>query len=138
MLLDELKNLPYFVDNEYLSKYVRLVEIHSNTRGRHTLTNEHHIIPRSWFKLMRKEVDNSPHNLVTLTYREHVLAHYFLCLCTKDELKFANELALIGLVNRKCLSESNRQLVKHLPLYNNIYESYIKHRKSNYQLYKGN
>lgn len=137
MLIDKLKSLEYFVDNEYLQKYSRLVETHSHLGSRKSLTNEHHIVPRSWFKLMGQEVDNSSHNLVTLTYREHVLAHYFLCLCTRDELKFANELALIGLVNKKCLSESNRQLVKSLPLYNSIYESYIKHRKTNYQLYKG-
>jgi hypothetical protein len=138
MLIDKLRELPHFIDNDYLCQYARLIEIHSNRGSRKSLTNEHHIVPRSWFKIMQQEVDNSPHNLVTLTYREHVLAHYFLCLCTSGDLQYANELALIGLLNRKCLTESNRQLVKHLPLYNTIYESYIKHRKSNYQLYKGN
>lgn len=135
-ILDKLKTLEYFVDNEYLLKYAQLVETRRAAGNRHTLTNKHHIVPRSWYKLMGKEVDNSRTNLITLTYREHVMAHYYLCLCTRDNLKYANELALIGLANRKCLSDIDRQLVKNLPLYNNIYESYVKHRKSNYQLYR--
>ena len=134
--LNKLKELEYFVDNEYLHKYAQLVGTRYRIGKRNSLTNKHHIIPRSWFKLMNKDVDNSKSNLITLTYREHVLAHYYLCLCTRDNLRYANELALVGLLNRKCLSESDRQLVKNLPLYNNIYESYIKHRKSNYQLYR--
>lgn len=135
-ILDKLKALEYFVDNEYLLKYAQLVGTRRTAGNRHTLTNKHHIVPRSWYKLMGKEVDNSRANLITLTYREHVMAHYYLCLCTRDNLKYANELALVGLVNRKCLSDIDRQLVKNLPLYNNIYESYVKHRKSNYQLYR--
>lgn len=135
-ILYKLKTLEYFVDNEYLLKYAQLVGTRRIAGNRHTLTNKHHIVPRSWYKLMCKEVDNSRANLITLTYREHVMAHYYLCLCTRDNLKYANELALVGLVNRKCLSDIDRQLVKNLPLYNNIYESYVKHRKSNYQLYR--
>ena len=64
-------------------------------------TNKHHIIPRSWFKLHNKDVDNGLSNLVTLTYRDHVLAHYYLCLCTEDEFQFANQLALILLTTTK-------------------------------------
>ena len=135
-LIDKLKNCEYFVNNEYLEKYVRLVEMHKGKQSRKTLTNKHHILPRSWFKMTGREVDNSAQNLVTLAYREHVLAHYFLCLCTEKELQYANELALICLLSRNKMSDSNRQLVKQLPLYNSIYESYKKHRASNYKLYE--
>lgn len=125
-----------FIDNEYLELYCRLVEQNGRTPMLGGLTNKHHIIPRSWFKLNHEEVDNSPSNLVNLVYRNHVLAHYYLALCTENELQFANELALICLVSRKQLSVVDKQLVASLPMYNKIYESYRAKCKSNYQLYE--
>lgn len=131
-----LLNHEGFVDNQYLDLYCRLVERNGRTPIRHRVTNSHHIIPKSWFKLNKQTVDNSQANLVNLVYREHVLAHYYLCLCTVDELQFANELALMCLLNRKKLNVVDKQLVTGLPLYNNIYEHYKQRRKENYQLYK--
>ena len=125
-----------FIDNEYLDLYCRLVERNVRTQIRHGVTNSHHIIPKSWFKLNKQTVDNTQSNLVNLVYREHVLAHYYLCLCTTDELQFANELALMCLLNRKKLNVVDKQLVMGLPLYNNIYEHYKQLRKDNYQLYR--
>ena len=125
-----------FIDNEYLDLYCRLVERNGRTQIRHGVTNSHHIIPKSWFKLNKQPVDNTQSNLVNLVYREHVLAHYYLCLCTTDELQFANELALMCLLNRKKLNVVDKQLVMGLPLYNNIYEHYKQLRKDNYQLYR--
>lgn len=125
-----------FIDNEYLDMYCRLIERNYRTPLRGGLTNKHHIIPRSWFKINKQTVDNSQINLVNLFYREHVLAHYYLCICTRDELQYANELALMLLVSRKNLNVVDKQLVAGLPLYNNIYESYIAHKRNNYQLYE--
>lgn len=125
-----------FIDNEYLDLYCRLVERNGRTQIRHGVTNSHHIIPKSWFKLNKQTVDNTQSNLVNLVYREHVLAHYYLCLCTTDELQFANELALMCLLNRKKLNVVDKQLIMGLPLYNNIYEHYKQLRKDNYQLYR--
>lgn len=126
-----------FIDNTYLDMYVKLIQRNITTKQKPRVTNSHHIIPRSWFKLNCKEVDNSMSNLVNLVYRDHVLAHYYLCLCTENELQFANELALVCLTTRKKLSAVDKQLVTSLPLYNVIYENYSQRRKSNYQLYKG-
>ena len=132
-----LKNLDGFIDNEYLKKYSILIEHNKRTPRRGGLTNSHHIVPKSWFKINNKEINNSLTNLVNLMYREHVLAHYYLCLCTKGDLLFANELALICLVSRKKLNIVDKQLVSQLPLYNNIYEDYKKKKQSNYRLYEG-
>lgn len=131
---ETLQKLSGFVNNEYLEKYSQLID-----RNRHTKnykgTNKHHIVPRAWFKLQGVEVDNTTTNLITLTYRDHVLAHYYLCLCTEDKLQYANQLALICLTSRNKLNYIDKQLIKGLPLYNNIYESYQERRKTNYQLY---
>ena len=125
-----------FVDNEFLDSYVCLIERNTRTIQRNRITNSHHIIPKSWFKINKETVDNSRSNLVNLVYRDHVLAHYYLCLCTTDELQYANELALICLTTRNKLNTVDKMLVTHLPLYNNIYESYKAHKQSNYKLYK--
>lgn len=127
-----------FVNNDYLDLYCRLVERNTRTAIKHRVTNSHHIIPKAWFKLNKQTVDNSQTNLVNLVYRDHVLAHYYLCLCTVEELQFANQLALVCLVQRKKLNSVDKQLVTRLPLYNNIYENYKSRRSSNYRLYKEN
>ena len=136
LLKNKLKELNFFIDNEYLEKYCRLIEQNTTRNSLPGRTNRHHIIPKSWFKLNNLEVDNSRTNLVTLDYRSHVLAHYYLCLCTTDQLKFANELALVCLISRKKkLNYSDKQLITSLPLYNYIYEDYIKNKTNGYKLY---
>jgi hypothetical protein len=124
-----------FVNNIYLEKYCSLVERHTTTGVQRRQTNAHHIIPKAWFKLNKLPIDNSECNLVNLPYREHALAHYYLCLCTLDQLQYANELAFICLISRKKLNFSDKHLITHLPLYNNIVESYKYRQKTNYKLY---
>lgn len=124
-----------FQDNEYLDKYVCLIERNRRPNLYGKSMNKHHIVPRAWFKLMNLPVDDTLPNLVKLPYREHVLAHYYLCLCTTDKLQYANQLALVLLVSRKNLDYSEKLLVKGLPLYNNIYEDYLKKKSSSYKLY---
>ena len=131
-----LPKLNLFVDNEHLHKYIRLIERNRVTPQLGGRTNAHHVIPRSWFKIMKLDIDNSQHNLVNLIYRDHVLAHYYLCLCTTGDLLFANELALVCLTSRKKLNEVDKQLVTKLPLYNNIYEDYKNKCESGYILYE--
>lgn len=131
-----LRQLELFIDNEYLQKYAQLVERHTRTGIRSHVTNAHHIIPKAWFRLTETPVNNSLVNLVNLPYREHVLAHYYLCLCTQDPLKYANELALLCLQSRKKLNTVDKTLIKSLPLYNNIYEDCQNKLKSRYKLYK--
>lgn len=124
-----------FIDNEFIDKYSRLIERNRRTIRTPRITNCHHILPKSWFKLNHLPVDNTQCNLVNLSYRDHVLAHYYLCLCTHSALQYANELALICLTSRKKLNIVDKQLVTKLPLYNNIYESYKQHKSLNFQLY---
>lgn len=133
---ETLKQHAGFIDNEHLQKYAQLIERNTRTQRRGGLTNSHHIIPKSWFKINKQQVNNSLNNLVNLVYREHVLAHYYLCLCTEGDLLFANELALICLISRKKLNLADKQLVAQLPLYNNIYEDYKQKKQSNYRLYE--
>lgn len=131
-----LRGLNGFIDNEYLLKYCRLIEQNTVTKQRNRVTNAHHVIPKAWYKINKQPVDNSLQNLVNLVYRNHVLAHYYLCLCTTNELQYANELALICLYSRNKLNIVDKQLFNHLPLYNSIYEDYKKKKAANYRLYR--
>lgn len=134
-LYASLRSLEYFIDNEYLEKYCRLIEQHTRTKVFGGKTHKHHIIPKSWFKLTNNKVNNDLSNLVNLTKREHVLAHYYLCLCTADPFKFANELAIICLQNKYVKDKGDKLLFENLPLYKYILEDYLKKLKSNYKLY---
>lgn len=63
-------------DNEFLDKYIEIVQSPSNG----PFTEEHHIIPRFWYSLNKLPVMNG-NNLVKLTYKNHFLAHYYLMKC---------------------------------------------------------
>lgn len=72
----------FFVDNEFLDEYVKLVASRKDeqtTIG--SYSEKHHIIPRCIFKHMGKAVDNSELNIVKLSFSDHVNAHYLLAKC---------------------------------------------------------
>ena len=132
---DKLSQLRYFIPNEYLLKYSQIIEQHTRVPVRHGQTHKHHIIPKSWFKLNNVPVDNSLVNLVNLPCRAHFLAHYYLCLCTEDPFKYANQLALTCLESNKRIKLVEKHLLHNLPMYNILYEDFIAKRKLNYKLY---
>ena len=135
-LKEKLLSLGIFIDNKYLDFYCKLIEENIDTKKVSGLTERHHIIQKAYYKLNNLPIDHTVENLVNLTHHNHCLAHYYLCLCTVAELQYANQLALICLVSRKKLNSVDKQLVTTLPLYKNIYESYIKNRQNGMQLYK--
>lgn len=88
MTKEELLNLEIFIDNIYFQKYLELINKNiSRSKEKHK-TQRHHIIPRCYYKLNAKLCDNSTTNIVNLLYKDHVLAHYYLALCTKGNFKY--------------------------------------------------
>lgn len=99
--VQELKNIfncPCFIHNEYFSLYIKLIEKNLNTQSIKGKTQKHHTVPLSYFKISqgfksRKQSEtyyNSVYKkegIVNLTYSEHILAHYYLCLFTNGELQ---------------------------------------------------
>lgn len=79
-----LKKTNLFEDNEWLDLYCELILNNLNTKKEKFKTNVHHIIPRCYYKHNNLEVDNSKENLVNLLYKDHILAHYYLCKCAKE------------------------------------------------------
>lgn len=105
MTIQELKikllSTGYFIDNEYLDDYCDLIKQNELTEKQENKTNKHHILPRSYFKMLKLPIDNSPENLVHILYKDHILAHYYLCLCAKGNLKHRLANAFLHLVNRR-------------------------------------
>ena len=82
-------------EEEYLSKYLdtssvfysKLIKVYNENdifpkkiiKGR----NLHHKKLKSWSKHDKEQVDNTLDNLVSLSYPDHILAHYYIYKCAK-------------------------------------------------------
>ena len=71
-LKEKLLKTGYFIDNEYLANYIKLVENYITDK---LYTERHHILQRAYFELNGLEVDNSKTNIVKLAYADHCKAH---------------------------------------------------------------
>lgn len=100
-LKNRLITTGYFINNEYLDKYVNLILQNLTTKYVKTITQRHHILQRKYYRLEQLSVDNSVSNIVNLTYADHCLAHYYLYNCTQNKLKAANANAVRNLFNLK-------------------------------------
>ena len=89
--IDYTKN--QYSGNEYIQKYLYLIAANAKTAKEKYKTNCHHILPRCYFKLLNLPVDNSKTNLVNLSHKDHLLAHYYLYLCATGKFKLLNSLA---------------------------------------------
>lgn len=81
-----------YIDNEWLDKYLEIIEANLNTKQDRTSTQAHHAIPVNdyWtstepynrneaLKLARADKTNFEVNLL---YKDHLLSHSYLTLCT--------------------------------------------------------
>lgn len=83
-LKEKLLSLGIFEDNEYLDFYCILIENNKNTKKEKFKTQKHHIIPKCYYRLNNFNINNSKDNLVNLLYKDHIIAHHYLCLCIKS------------------------------------------------------
>lgn len=67
-----------FVAGEALTKYCKLIKSNQTKKDFSGQIQKHHILPRAWYKLHNKKLDNSASNTVLLTVADHVKAHLFL------------------------------------------------------------
>lgn len=97
----------YFLDNEWLDKYVDLLSKQTNIG----YVEKHHFIPVSIYKYLykcktryeaEKLADQDANNfLVKLSFVDHCKAHLYLYNCTRDEIKHSNEVAFKTMVEDK-------------------------------------
>lgn len=122
---EEFLKLNSFLDNNFLIKYIDLISANLNTVKQKHKTQGHHIIPKSYFKLNKLPINNLSSNMVNLSYKDHILAHYYLALCSEGEFKEANLKAF----NQMTLGEikldmSELDIVKKLDNYQSLREEY--------------
>lgn len=89
----------YFLDNEWLDKYVELLSKQTDIG----YVERHHFIPVSIYKYLykcktryeaEKLADQDANNfLVKLSFVDHCKAHLYLYNCTRGEVKHSNEVA---------------------------------------------
>lgn len=103
----------YIIDNVYLDKYVALVVANIARKKEKFVTQKHHIVPKCFFKYDNLPIDNSVKNIVNLRYKDHIFAHYYLCLCVNDEpLKHACIISFLYLKNGKYANIPNTQVIR--------------------------
>ena len=120
VLKDELIKFGCFLDNEYLNFYVELINKNLNTPITKYKTQKHHIIPRKFYYFKKLPENNDSSNLVNLVYKEHILAHYYLALCTEGMYKKVNEEALLFLINQKLEDICLDKLDKYQEIYDDL------------------
>ena len=89
-----------FEAGEALTKYCELVKANQNRKEFSGQTQKHHILPRAWYKLYNKKLDNSEANLVQLLISDHAKAHLFLFQAAiNPEIKSQNAAAVRYMCN---------------------------------------
>ena len=119
-----------FTENEYLQKYVELIHCNLATKKETSKTQQHHILPKCYFKFIGKPCDNAKTNLVNLLYVDHARAHFYLSLCLTDKtLAGKNALVLKYILNqvqqKQYTSIEDLLATDELQQYYEVYGSYI-------------
>ena len=140
-ILEKLVRTNLFdTESQYLKLYVKLIISNLNQEKIKFKTQEHHIIPKSYYKDNCLEVDNSKDNLVNLLYKDHILAHYYLALASTDKLfRYQNTMAIQHVFGNKHVNcEEINISTLNLDLYQSLYEEAMQHQKDNaYYTHKG-
>lgn len=129
---DLLVGLDEVVDNIYLDQYCNLIKEAEHQRQESFKTAKHHIIPVCYFKCIhncktRKEAmpfaNAAPNRIVHLTHDQHIMAHYYLSLCTSGKLH-------TGMLNALCLMLKGVSLPAELDridltVYTKLYQEFL-------------
>ena len=132
-LKERLLNTGDFVDNEYLDKYVELIQANRDTKAISCKTNSHHIVPSYYYRHHNLPVDNSLQNRVNLVYRDHMLAHLYLSGCTQGRDRYWNLYSIFMMSGQRYLLDDELAFLESLDEYQKLYEEAIaaapNHRK---------
>lgn len=101
-----------FLNNEWLDKYVVLVEANTATEPKVEQTfwsavQKHHIIPRCYYEYVGLPINNSQENLVNLTVNDHATAHYYLIKASATGFMRSNMAAALNLIKHYGAELSN-------------------------------
>ena len=123
IITTKLLDTGIFESNEYLMKYSQLILDNQETKYIPFETQRHHIIPKYYFKRIGELVDDSKSNLVNLRYCDHILAHYYLAMCSiNGEDKYSNLCGVRRIIRGFSHREDEQQLLLSMPEIQKCYE----------------
>lgn len=117
-----------FLNNDYLDLYCGLIKDNALEKNIRFKTQRHHIVPRTICHLLNYDFCDSKDNLVNLYYKDHLLAHYYLCLCLNNvELQYKMFMSLqfmLGSMKEHGCEElpKYKSFLHSLPEYQRLYE----------------
>lgn len=124
-LRELLLSFGIFEDNSFLNKYIDLIVSNQHRKPEKFKTQNHHIVPLHVYKYLGIAEDDSPSNLVTLLYTDHVKAHFYLYNCASAiNIKRANFASLKFIVHNQHVPESEADLLLAIPGYQQMYDEY--------------
>lgn len=142
-VLKELNNTHFFENNEYFIRYINLIEKNiPNKKNKNFNYQRHHIVPKCFYtqnnynysnKLDRLYI-NRKDNIVLLSYSDHILAHYYLCLCAKEPI-FLYRLRIAFILLTNC--DVNCFDLNSLEKYNEIYNKYLEDKNGRIRVNNG-
>ena len=119
-----LLDLELVKDNYYLDCYIKLIQ---DNIGMHTIkyeTQKHHIVPKYYFISKSLNIDNSSENIITLLYQDHILAHYYLALCSYNEKYFYSNMTFLNYSLSRKNKDNMIDIETFLPLLPDLQEKY--------------
>ena len=99
------------IDNEYLNLYEELINSNLQTKCEKFKTQRHHSIPCACYSSRSAANSDSQNLKVNLLFKDHVLAHYYLCLCAKESKFRYKMIAAIEFTLGKSRNLTNSDLV---------------------------
>ena len=134
---EKLLKTTYFNDNKYLDLYSNLIFENLHTNKQKYITQSHHVIPCACYKdrkVAEKDINNFKVNLL---FKDHIIAHYYLCLCSKNNQIKYKMIAAIEFILGKSKNTTNAKIVKSLKewllnsdIYQKEYEEFAKIRQN--------
>ena len=123
-LKEKLLSCGLVCDNEYLDRYVEIMESKSSPQKQIGVHNRHHIIPRFYFRTNEIPIDDSTENIANLVFKDHILAHYYLALCSTGKYRFLSELSFFRTTGFMTIPKSE-EAMGDMDRYDDVYRSYI-------------
>ena len=122
-------------DDEYLNLYVDLMYDNLGNKRIKFETEKHHIIPKSYFKqigVTDRDVIDSCDNLVNLSYKNHILAHYYLYKCASDDVfKSNNLISVVNMTHEKAYKYELDGILSKLGSYDELRSAWLLRQSMN-------
>ena len=128
---EKLLTIGIVKENEYLDKYCNLILENVETKYQVHKTQSHHIIPKYYCRENCPSLIKDKTNKVNLLYKDHILAHYYLALCSTNKTLAAKNVSALFKMTNSPQTEFNGspiEFIETLDKYQELYEIFSTHQ----------